>query len=127
MKISELVEAYIKLRDRKAQIKAEYDGKVALVQEKIDKIEAVLLKAFQDTGMESVKTEAGTAYKTTRSTASVADRDVFMQYVVQNGEWPLLEVRCSKQAVEQYKAANEELPPGITWREEVVVNVRRTA
>lgn len=127
MKLSELVEAYIKLRDKKAELKAEYDGKVLMIQEKLDKIELKLLETFNRAGMDSVKTEAGTAYRTTRSSASVADRDAFMRFVMERGEWPLLEVRCSKQAVEQYKAANEELPPGINWKDEVVVNVRRTA
>ena len=31
-----------------------------------------------------------------------------------------------KQAVEQYKEEHGDLPPGINWREEVVVNVRRS-
>jgi hypothetical protein len=78
--------------------------------------------------MDSVKTEFGTAYATTRSSASVADRDTFMEYVKANEEWALLEVRVSKTAVDQYRSANDnELPPGINIREERVVNIRRSA
>lgn len=128
MKLSEAVSLYIQLRDKKAQMKAEFDATVAPVQEKMDKLEAKLLDVFNQTGMDSVKTEFGTAYATTRSSASIADRDTFMDYVKANEEWSLLEVRVSKTAVDQFRSANDnELPPGVNIREERVVNIRRSA
>lgn len=127
MKLSEAVEIYIKLRDKKAQLKAEFDAKVAPVNEKMDKLEAQLLDIFNKTGMDSVKTEFGTAYSTLRTTASIADRDVFMEHVKTNEDWGLLEVRVAKSAVEQYRQSHDdELPPGVNLREERVVNVRRS-
>lgn len=127
MKMSELVGKYIDARNRKAQLKAEYDMKAGKLDEVMSKIEAKLIQVFEETGMDSVKTEFGTAYTTTRTTASVADREAFMEYIRANDEWPLMEVRASKAAIEQYKSIHEELPPGINWREERVVNVRRSA
>ena len=128
MKLSEAVSLYIQLRDQKAQMKAAFDEQVAPLQAKMDKLEAKLLEVFNQTGMDSVKTEFGTAYSTVRTTASVADRDTFMDYVKANEEWALLEVRVSKTAVEQFRSANDnELPPGVNIREERVVNVRRSA
>lgn len=126
MKLSELVAKYIELRDKKSQIKAEYDGKVAKLDEVLDKIEATLLKTFDQTGMESVKTEFGTAYTSTRTTASVADPDAFMTYVINNEAWHLLEKRAAKSGVEQYKAEHDEVPPGVNWRAERTVNIRRS-
>lgn len=128
MKLSEAVSLYIQMRDKKAQMKADFEASIAPLNEKMDKLEAKLLDVFNKTGMDSVKTEFGTAYATTRTTASVADREAFMEYVKANEEWALLEVRTSKTAVEQYRAANDnELPPGINLREERVVNIRRSA
>ena len=128
MKLSEAVSLYIQMRDKKAQMKADFEASVAPLNEKMDKLEAKLLDVFNKTGMDSVKTEFGTAYATTRTTASVADREAFMEYVKANEEWALLEVRTSKTAVEQYRSANDnELPPGINLREERVVNIRRSA
>lgn len=128
MKLSDAVRLYIKLRDRKAEIKAEMDEQIKPIQEKMDKLEAKLLEAFQSTGVDSVKTEHGTAYTAVRTTASVADRDAFMAFVKAREEWSLLEVRPAKTAIEQFRAANDnELPPGINIREERVVNVRRSA
>lgn len=127
MKLSEAVELYIKLRDKKAQIKAEMDAKMAPINENMAKLEAKLLEAFTKVGMDSVKTEFGTAYTTTRVTASVADRSVFMDYVKEHDEWDLLEVRASKTAVEQFRTIHDDIPPGVSIREERVVNVRRSS
>ena len=125
MKLSEAVSIYIKMRDKKAQMKADFDASVAPLTEKMDKLEAKLLDVFNKTGVDSVKTEFGTAYTTTRVTASVADREIFMTHVKENDDWALLEVRASKTAVEQYRETNNDLPPGVSIREERVVNVRR--
>ena len=127
MKLNELAEKYIILRDKKSQLKAEYDGKVAELESVMDKIEAVLLKTFDEAGIESVKTAAGTAYRSIRTQASVADWDAFFGFVKLNEAWEMLERRCSKSAVEQYKSANDDLPPGLNWREERVVNIRRSS
>lgn len=126
MKMSELVEKYIQLRDKKAEYKAEYDAKVAKVEEVLDKIEAKFLQVFEESGLDSVKTEAGTAYKSTRVSVTTGDKDAFMEFVRTNDEWPLLEVRPSKAAIEEYRAAHDDLPPGINWRAEQVVNIRRS-
>jgi hypothetical protein len=127
MKMSDLVAKYIELREKKSQYKAEYDMKVGKLEEVMNKIEVKLLEVFDETGMDSVKTEFGTAYTSTRNTASVADREAFMEFVRTKDEWPLLEIRASKQAVEQFKDATGDLPPGINWRSERVVNIRRSA
>jgi phage host-nuclease inhibitor protein Gam len=126
MKLSEAVEIYIKLRDQKVQIKAEFDARIAPLNEKMEKLEAKLLEVFNKTGMDSVKTEFGTAYASTLTTASVADREVFMEYVKANEEWSLLEIRASKPAVEQFRTEHQDIPPGITLREERVVKIRRS-
>lgn len=127
MKLSEAVSLYIQMRDKKAQMKADFEASIAPLNEKMEKLEAKLLEVFNKTGMDSVKTEHGTAYTTTRTTASVADRDTFMDYVKANEEWSLLEVRASKTAVEQFKAIHDDIPPGVSIREERVVNIRRSA
>lgn len=128
MKLSEAVGLYIQLRDKKAQLKAEYEDAVGPVQAKLDALEAKLLEVFNKTGTSSVKTEAGTAYASVRTSASVADREVFMNFVKNNGEWGLLEVRASKTAVDEYRSSHDDqLPPGVNLREERVVNIRRSA
>lgn len=125
--MEELVAKYIELRDTKAKIESETKAKVAKIVDVMDKIEAVILAEFQASGVESVRTANGTAYKQTRSSATVADWDAALGYIQANNLWHMLERRVSKQAVEQFKEAHGELPPGLNWREEVVINIRRSA
>ena len=127
MKLSEVVAKYVELREKKANLKSEYDMQVAPIEAKMAKIEGKLLEVLDQTGGKSFRTPHGTAYVSVRTTASVADRETFFEFVKQNEEWPLLQVAVVKSAVEQYKSVNQELPPGINWREERVVNIRRSS
>jgi hypothetical protein len=126
MKLNEVVDKYIALRDKKAAMKKKFDEEIKPIQDAMDQIEVVLLKAFEAAGLESARTERGTAYVSLRTTASVADKEAFLQWVREKEEWPLIEVRAAKTAIEQYKDEYQDLPPGINWSEERVVNVRRS-
>lgn len=127
MKLDELVANYIKLRDKKSQLKKQYDERVAKVDAVMDKMEAIILKTFQDSGIDSARTDAGTAYISTRTSATVGSREEFLSWVLQDPDERsiFLENRVSKVAVEQFKAANDDLPPGVNFRSEVTVGVRR--
>lgn len=125
MKLDEVVKNYIALRDRKAAIKAEYDAKAAKIDDVLDKVEAKILEYFEQSGLESIRTDTGTAYKSTRNSATVGDWDSVLAHVLETENYQLLEHRVSKKAVEEYRMANEDLPPGVNWRSEVTVNVRR--
>lgn len=126
MNVAEAVQLYISLRDEKAEMKRRYEEEVAHVQKKLDMLEVALLAKMDEGGAESVKTPFGTAYVSVQTRASVADKDVFMTHCQENDDWGLLEVRASKAAVEQYvEQHNGELPPGINWSAERVINIRR--
>lgn len=127
MKISEAVEIYIKMRDKKAQMKAAYEASVAPLTEKMNKLEAKLLHIFNETGMDSVKTPLGTAYTSTRTSVSIADRDAFTNFVKETGDFNMLELRPSRTAVPEFADMNGgELPPGINVSITRTVNVRRS-
>lgn len=129
MKIDELVDKYIKLRDLKARLKAEFEEKVAPIDAAMDKVESVLLGALDNLGLESArgKDGTGTAYISMKTSASVADRDAYFAWVLDNPEERMIfiEARANKTAVEHYKDTNQELPPGVNWSATRTVNIRR--
>lgn len=122
----ELVKYYIELRDRRATRKKTYETENNADKVKQEYIEGVLLQRYNAAGIESARTAYGTAFKSKQTTASVGDKDVFMNHVKQNSAFELLEVRCSKEAVEQYITEHKELPPGVNWREEIHIRVQRS-
>lgn len=125
MDINELVTNYVKLRDQKAALVAHQKEKVRRYDDVLDRIEGMLLQHMQENSVESLRTEAGTAYRSTRESATIADWDAFLAHVQATEAWEMLEHRCNKTAVSQYRETADDLPPGVNWRAEVVVGVRR--
>lgn len=123
--IEDLVRAYITLRDQKAALKAEQAEAMKPYDEALAKLEARALAALNQTGVESMKTSAGTVYSTTFTSATVADKSAFMEYITNNDAFDLLDVRANKTAVQDYMAANDDVPPGVTVRRELKVGFRR--
>jgi len=121
-----LLKIFIALRDRRAQRKAGYDADDAQDKDKQNKIEVEFLRRFNERGIDNVHSrDHGTAYRSTRSTATVADFEVFLGHVKQQDAWELLERRVNKKAVQEYRDAHDDLPPGVNWSEAQVVNFRR--
>lgn len=131
MKIGELddlslLKAFIALRDRRAERKAAYTQDDAGDKDKQDKIEVEFLKRFNDRGIDNVSSKGvGTAYRSIRSSASVADKSAFMEHIKEHDAWELLEVRANKSSVVQFRDEHEDLPPGVNWSETQVINFRR--
>lgn len=121
-----LLKCFIGLRDRRAVRKAEYTADDADDRGKQEKIEVEFLRRFNERGIDNVSTKGvGTAYRSTRASATVADWDALIAYVTTNDAWEMLERRVNKTAVVQFKDENEDLPPGVNWSESQVINFRR--
>jgi len=125
MKLDSIIERYVKLRDKKAQMKAAFDASTADINTAMTRCEQVILQDLNDRGAESTSTKFGTAYKSVTTSVTAADGEMFMQFCIANDRMDMLEKRPNKTAVEEYKAANDDLPPGINYRQAVSLNVRR--
>jgi hypothetical protein len=124
IQIDELVSLYIKLRDRRAKRKAEYELDDAKDKGFQEKIEAKLMAYFNETGVESARTDAGTAFKSVKISATVADRDSYMPWAIEHPEF--LPSSVNKSAVEAYLESTGELPPGVNVSRVATINVRRS-
>ena len=125
MKLDSIIERYVKLRDKKALMKAAFDASTADINTAMTRCEQVILEEINAQGVESVRTEFGTAFKSVTTSVTATDGEMFMQFCIANDRFDMLEKRPNKTAVEEYKAANDDLPPGINYRQAVSLNVRR--
>lgn len=126
MNLDDVVGKYIQLRDRKAQIKKEYSDKVEKIDEAMAKIENAILATFDKMGgVQSIRTTHGTPYISLRESVTVADRDSYFDFVREHEAWDMLESRANKTAVLQYKQEHDELPPGLNYRAERMINIKR--
>lgn len=125
--IKTIVEKYLRLRDRKKQLVADHKAKVEAIDNVLDSVEAHILSVFDASGIDACKTGAGTAYVSEKETASVGDWDALLTTIREQGLWHMLQKRISTDAVREFIAANNSVPPGVDWRRERTVNVRRSA
>ena len=121
-----LLKLFIALRDRRARRKADFQLDDVDDKEKQERIEIEFLKRFNERGIDNVSARGiGTAYRSVRASAKVADWDSLLEFIKKEGAWEMLERRVSKVAVEQFKAETNDLPPGVDWGETQVINFRR--
>lgn len=124
MDIEKRVAQYIALRNK---IKAEDDAHAEVMKPKKDlllALNALLLKHLSDIKSESVKTAAGTVYRSERKSASLADPDAFMNYVVEHGLWDLLDRKANATAVADFINENKFSPPGVNFSTIYTAGVR---
>lgn len=124
--IAQIVERYVALRDKKAEMKKAFDESVKDIDGALERIENFLLARMQELGVESVRTPFGTPYISKRTSASVADWEAVLDFIKANDEWPMLERRVNKAVVATWREEHNDLPPGLNWVEERVVNIRRS-
>jgi hypothetical protein len=123
--VEKAIGAYVKLREKKAQIEHRAKEEVRPVVETMDKLEAFLKEQADALGVQSFKTESGTAFLTTAERANVASWDDVLKFILENEAYDMLEKRVNKTAVRAYLEANKAVPPGVNYGTSIEVSVRK--
>ena len=124
--VDDAVAGYITLRDKRSELKKEYEERDADLKTKMERIEVFLLQSLDKVGANSLNTDHGTAYISEDVRASCADWDALWSCIQQTGRFDLLEKRVASKAVREYREENGDLPPGVSIHSERVVRVRRS-
>lgn len=124
-KADDMARRYVSLRDFKATVKAESDEKLGKVTAAMDEIESEMMTFLNQTGQESANTKSGTFFKKTATKSKVADRDMFMHFVIDGGHINFLTNHVSAEAVADYIAVHGVVPPGCDVTREVTISVNR--
>lgn len=126
MNANELITAHQQLKEQKAALKREYEKSVEDIDTTLEKITSALNKIMRDQGVQNIKGEDGLAYYGLKTSASVANWDLFLSWALANDRTDLLGHHCSKDAIIAYKEENDDaLPPGINWYAEKELRIRR--
>ncbi len=120
-----LVEKYRQLREKKKLIEAEHEKALKPFKDAMDQIESMLLDDLNRAGANSLQTNSGTAYRSTRTSYGIEDPAVFRAWVEANGMADMYENRPSKEAIEAYAQQYKQLPPGIKVSSVTTVNIRK--
>ena len=120
-----LAAKYVELRDQVEAIEAEAKTKTAPLKELLGKIELYFKGAAQEEGVESWRTQHGTIYLSRLDSVKLADPAAFMEFVIANEAWDLIEKRAAKTGIRGFVESNHVLPPGAEMTTRIEVNIRR--
>lgn len=125
MKVEELVDEFVKLRDQKSAVAARAKELIDKLETKMDALQVDILQKFDELGVESARTKAGTAFKKVSRSTSVAQWDDFLPWVQTTGNWHMLTRAANKTAVLEFADEHEDLPPGINLYSKVELGINR--
>lgn len=123
--IEHRVEQYVALRDEIKRRDDEHKEAMKPYRELLDKFNGELLKALEAVNGKSVSTSAGTVYRTEKKSASLADPDAFMRFVIDTQQFDLLDRKANVTAVTDFLSDHGQLPPGVNYSTTFVAGVRR--
>lgn len=123
--VSVRIEQFVKLRDIIKAKEEEHKKALAPYKDTLKQLEGVILQALQSAGADNIKSPAGTAYRSTKKSATIADGEAFWNFVVANQLWDLIDKKANATAVADYLEENNQLPPGINYSTVETLGVRR--
>jgi hypothetical protein len=125
--IAKRVEQFVKLRDLIKQKNDEHKKLMKPYNETLEQLNALLLAHLNGQSANSVATDAGTVYRTEKKSASLADAEAFMDFVIANGAYDLLDRKANVTAVEDHIREHNAPPPGVNFTSTFTVGVRRAS
>lgn len=126
MKVDKLVKVYVKIRDKRADLKSEFEKKDEELKEALRAIENELLEVCKDTGAESLRTDYGTVTRRISKRYHTADWQSMYEFIKDNNALELLEKRIAQSNMSQFLQENpDKLPPGLNVDSRYAVTVRR--
>ncbi len=121
-----LVKAYIKMRDARAVLSAEYEAKDKEIKDQMELIEHTLLDVCKRAGADSIKTGAGTIIRGVKTSYWTSDWESMHNFIKENQALDLLERRIAQRAMGEFLKANpDKMPKGMNVETKYSVTVRR--
>jgi arsenate reductase-like glutaredoxin family protein len=126
-KADKLALAYIKMRDKRKELLAEYEKADGAIQAQMDMVEAELMNICKDIGADSIKTPHGTVYRSVRTRYQANDWDSMYKFIMEHNVPQILERRISTSNMKQFLDENPNLMPiGMNIDNKYTVTVRRS-
>jgi len=130
MELKEIKELVYRLDDLKTQ-KQTLNEQLSEINEELVKTEVAISEALTENGLESFKSDIGTAYKVVHPSITVEDKQTFHKWLKQQGAFEdIVSVNAStlKAFVKSQTQEGEDFPniPGLTISSYVKLNFRRS-
>lgn len=123
----QLAKVYIKIRDRRAKLKTEYEDADNALKEQLAILESTLLEMCKTTGVDSMRTAHGTIIKGKATRYWASDWGKMHKFILEHEATDLLERRIAQNAMKDWIEAHPDLlPPGLNSDSKSTITVRRS-
>jgi hypothetical protein len=125
--LDKLAAIYIKIRDAKDKLTADYKQQYANLEEQMSVLEAEMLETCKTMNADSIRTKAGTIIRSIKSRYWTNDWDSMYRFIKENDAYGLLEKRLHQTHMKEFLSENPDLlPMGLNVESEYTVVVRRS-
>ena len=122
-----LAEIYIKIRDKRAEIKDKYESEDSDLKDQMDMLAEKMLDICETQGADSLKTKTGTIIRKVDTRYWTSDWESFYDFIQENDAYPLLEKRIHQTNMKQFLEENPDLlPAGLQSDSKYSIVVRRS-
>lgn len=116
---------YRKIRDRRADLKAEFKKEDDALKDQMEAIENAFMEEMDALGQTTVKTNEGTVFIKESMKANFADWDAALAWMKEHDDFGLLTQRPAINAVREHINEEGEPPPGVNIFRERSVQIRK--
>ena len=106
-----LTKAYIKIRDERAKLSAEYKEKDSVLSRQLERVKQGLLDSCNDHSVESVRTSEGLFYRSVKQKFWTNDWEKMHAFIMEHNVPELLEKRLNQTNLKQFLEENPESQP----------------
>lgn len=125
--VDKLVTAYIKMRDKRAELLREYETQDEAIKSQMEVLEAKLLELCKSIGADSLKTQHGTVIRSVKTRYWTSDWNSMHKFIMENNMPELLEKRISQTAMKQLLDESPDmLPPNLNTDSRYAITIRRS-
>jgi len=125
--LAKLTSAYIKIRDKRAEIKRAFEDQDNDLVEQLELLEGQMLDMCKQMNADSIRTPYGTIIRSVKSRYWTNDWDSMYDFINREGAFGLLEKRLHQSNMRQFLEENpEKLPVGLNVENAYTVVVRRS-
>lgn len=120
---SELAKIWNESRHRRSEIQKTIDPQLSDLKLVESTIKNVIGPRLDAEGGNSIKTEYGTPYWSTKTEAIVANAEQFLEFIRKHELWILLTLKANAEMVEKFVESYDRCPPGIELRRTRTLNL----
>jgi hypothetical protein len=124
--LEKLTKVYLKIRDKRAELKAQFEAEDDKLSKQLDEVKRALLDYCKSQNVDSVRTPAGLFYRSLKTRYWTNDWESMNKFILEHGTPEFYEKRLNQTSVKQFLEENPDvLPPGLNVDSEYVVTVRK--